>query len=110
MTVGFPAVSGTRGSKKESITLTGTTQDQPLLGSRLAYLSDDVTKIADALGRNPEAARELRDQQLVAIAAWTEDGNQVIRDECRRRAEQGRTFAAYLDQPTLGEILRRLLD
>ena len=95
--------------------MTETNQEQqPVLGSRLAYLNDDVAKIIDALGHTSQAVRELHDHQLLALAAWTEtggeDGHHAIRAECKRRAEQGRTFAAYLDQPTLGELLRRLVD
>jgi hypothetical protein len=104
------------------------TQDEQAFSARRTQLDRTVTDLVDGLGRKPADAHELRDQELLTLAAWIENGGdgspvdpfgdpeepapgvKAIRDECQRRAQQGRMFAAYLSQPTVGEILRRLLD
>jgi hypothetical protein len=82
------------------------------IASPMAYLETDLGKLVDAISGTPTAARELEDHQLLALAAWTQDGNDDIKAECVRRAEQGRRFARYLgpDELVVTGTLHRLQD
>jgi len=78
--------------------MAGTTTDGArAIASPMNYLETDLIKLLDAISGTPGSVRELEDHQLLALAAWTQDGNEHIRLECVRRAESGRKFARYLD-------------
>ena len=103
----------------------------PGIGAGIEALVTALDRASDD-GVRREIVRRLPDRELLTAAMWirqtepvdpwtepvdpwTETGKfpagvQAIADECKHRAQQGRTFGAYLDQPTLGELLRRLLD
>lgn len=72
-----------------------------------SYLEEDIRKITKQIGDTPGAIRDLEDHQLLALAAWTQDGNEDIKAECVRRAESGRRFAHYLDDGDAGKIATR---
>lgn len=102
-----------------------------MLADKAASIVRDLSDFCSVLGGMPQhaqedATRQLDDQQLVTFAAFiraadapeagapwedqpAEQGSAILR-ECRHRAQQGRTFSAYLYQPTIGDLLRRLLD
>ena len=97
-----------------------------ILAERQAGIGEGTKAMISALDRASDdgvrngVVRELPDRELLTAATWIEhgmpsttlagDGVKVILAECKHRAQQGRTFAAYLPQPTIGDILRRLLN
>jgi len=60
------------------------------------YLDDDIRKVLKRIHDHPLVVREFEDHELLALAAWTQDSDEHIKDECVRRAESGRRFAHYL--------------
>lgn len=85
---------------------------------QLDYLGMSFKKVTDVISRYPGTVRDLEDHELLAVATWTRDSDEIITDECRRRAEQGRRFSAYLSQRALtrddliaiSDVLRRVQD
>jgi hypothetical protein len=62
----------------------------------LGHITANVGILAGLLEADPEAVRDLTDNELLALDTWTAGGNDIIHGECVRRAEQGRRFTAYL--------------
>ncbi len=80
------------------------TEKTRITGTKLDIISHDIGKLAELLGHEENAVRELTDHELLALDAWTGGGNEIIRAECVRRAEQGRRFTGYLDLEADAEL------
>lgn len=89
------------------------------IGTGIEALIESLNRASDDYVRR-NVVRQLPDRELLTAAVWIEHtdvpesgdsrGVRAIADECRERAQRARTFAAYLEDPTASEVLRRLLD
>jgi hypothetical protein len=78
--------------------MTETTRER-VLDPRLSAVGRALFDLTEAIRQSPDPLAlmgTLEDHELLTIAAWTKDRDETVTFECRRRAEQARTFARYL--------------
>lgn len=106
--------------------MTTPSEAERILAERQSAVGTGIEALIEALSRATDdyvrrnVVRELPVRELLTAATWIEHtdapesgdppGVRAITDECRRRGDEARAFSAYLEEPTVGEILRRLLD